>query len=410
MKRYYLWLTSLKGITNLEINKLMDYYGGAKEIYSADDIEISEVLNSKTILSDKSLDNAYNIMEDCETHRIKIITKEDGDYPEKLKYIKDSPNILYVKGSLPLSNLSICIVGPRKASEYAKSKSQSFAYELTKKGVTIISGLAPGVDACAQVGALMAGGKPICVLANGLDICYPYVHRSIMDDIIAVGAVISEYPPGMKPLPGNFPMRNRILSGLSDGIFIPEASRNSGALITARHAFVQGKMVFSMPGNADNINNIGSNLIIQEGAYLTMNVNDILGKFKDIYGVDTGKIIPLDRRQSLKYDRENNVAQDIYYNKIISSEVARETLKKEKPKLQEKIIEKKAINKIDLSSLDEREKLIYDAIISANRTSSDIAAELNMNIAAVGSTLTMMEINGFLKYDNGKYIGISEEQ
>lgn len=406
MKRYYLWLSSLQGITNLSVNKLMDYYGSAKEIYSADDAEISKVLNNNTIIHDKSLDNVYKIMEDCEMHRIKILTKEDGDYPSSLKYIVDSPNILYVKGSLPLSNLSICIVGPRKASEYAKSKSESFAYELTKKGVTIVSGLAPGVDACAQIGALKAGGKPICVLANGLDICYPYVHRNIMDDIIAVGAVVSEHPPSVKPLPGNFPMRNRILSGLSDGIFIPEASKNSGALITAKHGFAQGKTVFAMPGNADNINNIGSNLIIQQGAYLTMNVNDILGKFNDIYGVDTGKIIPLDKRISLKYDRENN--GDISYDKIIASEIAHETWRKEKPK--EKNIAPIKSESTDLAALDAQEKTIYDAIISGYRNSSDISAHLNMNIAAVGSALTLMELNGFLKYDNGKYIGISEEK
>lgn len=408
MKRYYLWLSSLKGITNLEVNKLIDYYGSAKDIYSADDSEISKVLNNKTMINDRSLDNVYRVMEDCETHRIKIITKDDGDYPQSLKYIADIPNVLYVKGNLPLSNLSICIVGPRKASEYAKSKAESFAYELTKKGVNIVSGLAPGVDVCSQIGSLKAGGKPICVLANGLDICYPPVHRNIMDDIIAVGAVVSEYPPSVKPLPGNFPMRNRILSGLSDGIFIPEASKNSGALITARHGFVQGKTVFAMPGSLDNINSIGTNLIIQQGAYLTMNVNDILGKFKDIYGVDTGKIIQLDTRDALKYDSQNSVAQDIYYNKIISAKVARDTFKEDNKV--EKNLEEIQTREIDLSSLDAQEKIIYDAILLGNRTSSDISAYLNMNIASVGSTLTLMELSGFLKYDNGKYIGISEEK
>lgn len=410
MKRYYLWLSSLKGITGLEINKLIDYYGSAREIYYAENDEISTILGGKTLLNNKSLDNVYKIMEDCETHRIKILTKEDGDYPTSLKYIKDSPNVLYIKGNLPLRNLSICIVGPRKASEYGKSKSQNFAYELTKKDITIVSGLAPGVDVCAVIGALMAGGKPICVLANGLDICYPSIHRSIMDDIIAVGALISEYPPGTRPLPGNFPMRNRILSGLSDGVFVPEASKNSGALITAKHAFVQGKIVFAMPGNVDNISNIGTNLLIQGGAYLTMNVNDILEKFTDIYGVDTGKVIPLNKRQALKYDLNNSVAQDIYYNKIISSEVSRDTLKKEKPKVVENNLEQIKSNNIDLSGLDVQEKLIYEAIVSGNRTSSDISAHLKMNIATVGSTLTLMELNGFLKYDNGKYIGISEEK
>ena len=220
-------------------------------------------------------------------NKIEIITIEDKEYPQKLKQIYDPPKILYIKGNKKiLNNKSIGIVGCREASEYGKKSAQYFGYELAKKGYNIISGLAKGVDSFAHIGNILAFeknedektilGKPVAVVGNGLDIIYPRENEELQKKIIKCGGVIiSEYPIGTKPEKMNFPARNRIISGISNGILVVEAKKKSGTLITVDFALEQGRDVYVVPGNINSINSIGTNNLIKQGAQLVTRVEDI---------------------------------------------------------------------------------------------------------------------------------------
>jgi DNA processing protein len=207
----------------------------------------------------------------------RVIFWPDADYPPLLAHIDDPPIALYIRGSLlPDDELALAIVGARKASAYGREVAQYFARRLAERGVTILSGLAHGVDAAAHRGALEAGGRTIAVLGSGIDVIYPYDHRALAEEIVAQGAVISEFPPGTKPDRFNFPRRNRILSGMSLGVLVAEATDKSGALITASLAAEQGKDVFAVPGNIFSDASSGVNRLIQDGAKPVMKIEDIL--------------------------------------------------------------------------------------------------------------------------------------
>jgi DNA processing protein len=207
----------------------------------------------------------------------RVIFWPDADYPPLLARIDDPPIALYILGSLlPEDELALAIVGARKASAYGREVAQHFARRLAERGVTILSGLAHGVDAAAHRGALEAGGRTIAVLGSGIDVIYPYDHRALAEEITAQGAVITEFPPGTKPDRFNFPRRNRILSGMSLGVLVAEATDRSGALITASLAAEQGKDVFAVPGSIFSDASSGVNQLIQDGAKPVMKIEDIL--------------------------------------------------------------------------------------------------------------------------------------
>jgi len=207
----------------------------------------------------------------------RFIAWPDADYPAALAEIDDPPIGLYVRGQLTADDQrALAIVGSRKASAYGRDVAGHFARRLAERGVTIISGLAHGVDAAAHRGALEAGGRTFAVLGSGIDVIYPYDHKALAEEIVAQGALISEFPPGTRPDRFNFPRRNRIISGLALGVLVAEASDKSGALITATLAADQGKDVFAVPGSIFSDASSGVNRLIQDGAKPVMHVNDIL--------------------------------------------------------------------------------------------------------------------------------------
>lgn len=214
--------------------------------------------------------------------KIKTVKITDKAYPVNLKQIEDPPKQIYVMGDESiLNNFSIAIIGCRLCSEYGKKMAQSIAYNLAKHNINVISGLAIGIDTNAHIGCLMNKGKTIAVLANGLDMIYPTQNIELADKIIkSGGAIISEYPAGIRPQKENFPKRNRIISGLSNGVVVIEAKEKSGSLITVDCALEQGKDVFAVPGNINSINSAGTNNLIKEGAKITTCVNDILEEYK----------------------------------------------------------------------------------------------------------------------------------
>lgn len=210
--------------------------------------------------------------------RIKIIKIEDKNYPEKLKNIYNPPKVLYVLGNEKILNeTTIAIVGSRDCTKYGAQNAYKFAYEISKRNIGVISGFARGIDAYAHKGALLEKGKTIAVLGCGLDIIYPSENFELYKKIVQVGgAIITEYPLGTKPEKYHFPERNRIISGLAEKILVIEAKERSGALITVDYALEQGKDVYAIPGNITNINSIGTNEIIKEGAFLVTNIQDIV--------------------------------------------------------------------------------------------------------------------------------------
>lgn len=200
-------------------------------------------------------------------------------YPECLTHIHAPPDVLYVAGTLlPQDANAVAIVGSRKCTDYGKHVAHDLAFGLAKRGITVVSGMALGIDAEAHKGALDAGGRTIAVLGTGVDeqSIYPHTHTSLAKAIMQAGAVISEYQPGTPAYPGNFPERNRIVSGLSLGVVVVEANERSGSLITARLALEQGRDVFAVPGSIYTSTSRGVHRLIQEGAKLVTNVDDIL--------------------------------------------------------------------------------------------------------------------------------------
>lgn len=208
---------------------------------------------------------------------MQIIKYKDNEYPEKLKNIYDSPKKLYYLGNKSLLYMkSIAIIGCRKCTKTGAYNAYKFGYELARKNICVVSGLARGIDSYSHIGAIRAKGKTIAVLGSGLDVIYPRENKGIYYEIIKNnGLIISEYPLGSKPEKYHFPARNRIISGISDGVLIIEAREKSGTLITVDFALDQGKDIYAIPGNLENENSYGTNNLIKEGANLVTNIDDI---------------------------------------------------------------------------------------------------------------------------------------
>jgi len=232
---------------------------------------------------------------------VKVITIKDAEYPVNLKEIHDPPAVLYVKGELKKEDkLSVAIVGSRHSSNYGRDTAERLATELAQLGITVISGMARGIDTAAHNGALNSKGRTIAVLGSGLANIYPPENKALFYKIAESGAVISEFPMTMPPLAANFPRRNRIISGLSLGTVIVEAAWKSGALITARCAYEQGREVFSVPGEVGRITAFGTNQLIKDGAKLVETAEDILEELavpiKECI-TKRSKVLPADLKQ-----------------------------------------------------------------------------------------------------------------
>ena len=252
MNKYWIWFSRINKIGAKAQNKLLEKYHNPERIWNLTKEELQEILDNKQVeivLNQNNRENLEKYAEYMQKHKIKMITILDEKYPKKLRNIYDPPVVLYVKGNASIiDNLSIAIIGSRICSNYGKEVAKQFAYNLSKHNINILSGLARGIDTYAHIGAIQAKEITIAVMGNGLDIIYPEENRKIYDDIIKNnGAIISEYIVGTKPEKLNFPARNRIVSGLSEGILVVEANKKSGAFITVDFALEQGKNIYAIP-------------------------------------------------------------------------------------------------------------------------------------------------------------------
>ncbi|MDX9917357.1 MAG: DNA-processing protein DprA [Gudongella sp.] len=282
-----IWLNSI-GISSDRINKLSEWANGLTNIY---DLSKEEIKNSGLLSPSQQLrffdKNRTGYLTDyIKRVRItgaEIITILDDVYPDSLRTIADSPKVLYVKGSfLKEDSISISIVGSRKATAYGRWASESFTKDLVKLGVTIVSGLATGIDSYAHRTAIDNNGRTIGILGCGIDIIYPKKNRNLFEEVERAGAIVSEFPLGTPPLQHHFPMRNRIISGMSLGVLVIEAQEKSGTLITAGFAAEQGREVFALPGNINSLYSKGTNLLIRDGARPLLSVEDIIEEIPEL--------------------------------------------------------------------------------------------------------------------------------
>ncbi len=284
---YWLWLTRIKGINKRDIMEILRFNYSPEELFLLDE----KVLRKEVFASYKfkmSIDEFLRSrdIKVIETYKkdllekgISYLTIADDDYPYRLHCLYDKAYLLYYKGDLKRHRLNIAIVGARRCTEYARSIGLKFAKDLAEKGVNVISGLAYGIDSSAHLGALEAEGFTTAVVGCGFDFCYPSSNRDLMNKIIKNGIVFSEYAPHMRPTQFTFPMRNRIISGLSDGVLLVEARKKSGSLITINHALDVGKDVFAVPLDVLGKSNEGGNQAIRDGAKVVFNYEDILDSY-----------------------------------------------------------------------------------------------------------------------------------
>jgi len=285
MEDYYYWfaLRSVPLIGNVTYRRLLERFGSPARVLDASLDELASVkgVGQAAVASIRTHD--YRRAADREAEAFArsgatLVTLMDSTYPPLLKEIPDPPPYFYLKGTLPEAGTTIAVVGSRLASDYGIAITTRFARELAEKGVTIVSGLAQGVDAAAHRGALQVSGRTIGVLGCGIDQVYPPANRQLFREMAAHGAIVSEFPVGTGPEAANFPRRNRIISGLSRGVLVVEAAERSGSLITASFALEQGREVFAVPGNITHRASRGTNSLIKQGAKLVESVSDILGE------------------------------------------------------------------------------------------------------------------------------------
>ena len=275
-------LTLVSGVGPLTRWRLLQRFTTAADVFAATQQELREVEGVGTkvasaIRAAVNSDAAEQQLALCRQFGVRIITQSHPWYPNELHEIPDPPGILFVRGELlPHDNLAIAIVGTRHATAYGKDQAERLAAGLSRAGLTIVSGLARGIDAVAHDAALKAGGRTIGILGSGVMNIYPPEHEALSERVMASGAIVSEYPPQSPPIAHAFPQRNRIITGMSLGVIVVEASDRSGALISARHALEQGREVYAVPGRVDSRMSKGCHRLIRDGAKLVESVDDVL--------------------------------------------------------------------------------------------------------------------------------------
>lgn len=396
--KYWVWLNECRGLTNRSRALLLEHFGSPEEIYYADAAEYAlvEGLAKKQLecLADKSTDGADKILGDCQRLGLRILTMQDADYPARLRSIFEPPCVLYVKGTLPAFDEEVCVamVGTRACTPYGTDSAEKLAYGLAKQGALVISGAARGIDSAALRGALRAGGVTAAVLGNGLDVVYPEENAGLYRDIAATGALLSEYPPGTAAEGWHFPIRNRIISGLSLATVIVEAPlERSGALITANTALEQGRDVFAVPGPIDAPMSRGCNRLIADGAGLVSESWDILREYEALY---PHKILA--ERVELPHTLGYRARSEQESAKEAAAEKAAES----------------ALPVLDLSAdnglTDDQLRLLRE-LKAGEKQVDDLIELTQIPTRRVLSALTMLELDGYVAQSGGKRFSILVE-
>ena len=393
MLEYWLWLSGRRGLGVRGLRALLEQFGTPEAVYCASDAEYPSDIrpDGRTSLADKELAPARQILQQCYRKNIHVLTFQDAAYPNRLKNLDDAPLVLYYQGVFPDFDAEpvIAMVGTRKASPYGVEAAEKIAYGLSRQGAVVISGAAAGVDSASHRGALRAGGKTIAVLGNGLDVVYPAENVWLYRDIAASGALISEYPPGTAAEAWHFPVRNRIISGLSLATVVVEAPEKSGALITANTALEQGRDVFAVPGPIDAPMSRGCNRLIADGAAALITDSwDVLREYEAQYPHKIlGERVELPR--TLGYQAREELAR------------AKQTAVEETPALPELNLKTN-----DLGLTDDQ-MAILRALKAGALQVDDLIEKTQIPTRRVLSALTMMELEGYVEQSGGKHFSLT---
>ncbi len=347
------------GPKNLIIKELVQYFDGEENIienFIDCKKNIDFISEQDKIKLERNIDKEYiyKLKQHILKEKINVITKNDKIYPKKLNIIENSPYVIYTKGiieDINNLNLNIGVVGSRKATNYGKWVCEKFCKDLTINKISITSGMALGIDTISHRTCLENNGDTIAVLGCGIDVVYPKRNRKLYDKIAGKGLLLSEFPLKSEARPYNFPVRNRLISGLSDGILVVEASDRSGTLITSTYAAEQGKEIFAIPGNIDNYLSKGTNQLIREGAKITMSIEDILEEF---------------------------------------------------PFHENKTQTKTTCINIDNSNYDKDEQIIINLLKEGSKNVIEISEKSKMNQKNLLSKLTLLEMQGIISQEKGK--------
>ena len=397
--KYWLWLSSRKGIAGQVGMRVLNYFGSPERVYFSDleEYRMIEGLPEHAIksLMDKSLDGADRILGDCDRLGIRLLTRQDAFYPERLAAIHQPPMVLYTKGR-PVAfdeEAAIGIVGTRDATAYGTWAAAKLSMDLTRSGALVVSGIAQGVDAAAVRGALKAGGPVVSVLAGGLDVVYPREHRDLYEDVAMAGTLISEYPPGTEHRAGHFPIRNRIISGLSLGVIAVESKRYGGTMHTVSHALDQNRDVFAVPGPIGSEYSEGTNRLIQEGsAKLILSASDVLCEYLDLYPNKLGSKAPMEPEAEKQRLEE------------VTDAVSKQVQKKER---KEKDVDREPAQEyIDWqeckAKLTDDQQAVLLALGEKTLRPDDLVELTQLPARRVLSSLTILQIQGYVTEESGK--------
>ena len=416
---HWIWLATRPHISDRVKAELVRAFQDPETIYFADKQALRQfdglTQEGLEALEDKNLRPAEKILRECGKENLHILTCRDAAYPQKLLNLSDYPLVFYYKGRLPDFDGSpvIGVVGTRKATPYGLTVAKRMGYQIAKCGGILVSGMAAGIDGFAMRGALTAGGTAVGILGCGADVVYPPSNKGLFQDTESYGCILSEFPPGTPPYGYNFPKRNRIISGLSNGVLIVEAPDKSGALITAGLAADQGRDVFVVPGNIDVPSCVGSNRLLRDGAIAVSSGWDILSEYEAQY---PDKV------------RQNDAAsiQRAYADEAAEASEAEKPVAKvaQKPRIlgknkplksgkDKKVIDNGAsspysdLNDI-LAALSDDERKIVSALQSGERLTDDVIAETGLGTGKVLANLTMLEVKGVVKRLPGKRISLKQ--
>ncbi len=284
--KYWIAMNLLPEIGPVLARRLISAFGEPENIFNMDMHELMKVEDigeerARRVISFKEWDRVDKEIEAIIKNNVRLITIKDKQYPEGLRGLNDAPIILYTKGEIRDSDkYAIAMVGSRNPTYYGNQVAERMGYELAMNGLTIVSGMARGIDTSSHKGALKAGGRTIAILGSGLDVPYPRENKRLMDEIVSSGVVISEFPMGTLPEKGNFPRRNRIISAVSFGVVVVEATIDSGSLITVGYALEQGREVFAVPGNITSKKSKGTNDLIKKGAKLVESADEVIEELR----------------------------------------------------------------------------------------------------------------------------------
>lgn len=305
MDIFWLWLSQIKGVGPITLRRLIQTFGTPRAVYEAERKELEDSgLRSgiiTDILENRTLEKSKREEEKMRTLGAKLLTFTDPLYPQKINEISSLPALLFYRGELPNSARSIGIVGSRRCTEYGKRVASEAAEALALEGIEVVSGFAKGIDSYAHTACIKAGGKTLAFLANGLDICYPPEQRSLMEEIIVNGAIISPYPIGTRPRQAFFPLRNKLLSAWIDSLLVVEAAERSGALISADYALKLKRRVLAVPNSIYSPESAGTNRLLQRGAEVYLEPGQLYANWVEDSSRDVSLLLPSQDTPSTSY-------------------------------------------------------------------------------------------------------------